>query len=259
MCIVRPLKMHTANVLFNEIIYAALRRRKGYAVNIKSCFKNLSVFERTLWIVSLIVVSGSFLLAPGRDCLTLAASLIGVTALIFIAKGYVLGQVLTAVFALFYGAISLSFKYYGEVITYLGMSFPIAVFSIITWLKHPYKKSAEVKVDRMSLQKWLFMCLAALTVTCAFYFILKALGNPNLLFSTLSVTTSFTAAYLSMMRSPFYAVAYAANDIVLIVLWILASVENAAYLPMVFCFLMFLANDVYGFINWRKIRARQEA
>ena len=54
------------------------------------------------------------------------------------------------------------------------------------------------------------------------------------------------------------AAAYSANDVVLIVLWIMASMENISYLPMVFCFIMFLANDLYGFYNWRRMRNRQE-
>ena len=81
-------------------------------------FKNLTKFERKLWLLSVVVVAGSFLLAPDRDYLTLTASLIGVTALIFVAKGYVLGQILTVIFAIFYGIISFYFRYYGEMLTY---------------------------------------------------------------------------------------------------------------------------------------------
>ena len=84
------------------------------------------------------------------------------------------------------------------------------------------------------------------------------MGNANLLFSTISITTSFVASYLTFLRSPYYAIAYSANDVVLIVLWIMASMENISYLPMVFCFIMFLANDLYGFYNWRRMRKRQE-
>ena len=72
----------------------------------KNPFKDLTGFEKALWIVSVIVVILSFLLSPKNDWLTLISSLIGVTALIFVAKGYVLGQILTVVFAAFYGIVS---------------------------------------------------------------------------------------------------------------------------------------------------------
>ncbi|MBE7056164.1 MAG: nicotinamide mononucleotide transporter [Ruminococcaceae bacterium] len=228
-------------------------------MKIQNPFRDLSKFEFILWIISVTVVTGSFLLVPVKDYLTLWASLIGVTALIFVAKGYVLGQVLTLIFAVFYGAISYHFTYYGEMITYLCMTAPIALASIVTWVRNPYKGSREVKVAHMGKMHIAIMWMLAFIVTAIFYFILKALGNANLLFSTISITTSFLASYLTMMRNPFYAIAYGANDIVLIVLWILATIENHAYFPMIICFVMFLINDVYGFINWQRMKKRQQA
>lgn len=224
----------------------------------RNSFKDLSKFELILWSVSIVVVTGSFFVQPSGDILSLIASLIGVTALIFVAKGYVLGQVLTVVFAVFYGIISYYFKYYGEMITYLFMTSPIAILSVVSWMKHPYEKTAEVVVSRMNKKKIMIMLVFAIVVTVLFYFILKFLGTANLLFSTFSITTSFMASYLSYMRSPYYAIAYAGNDIVLIVLWVLASIQDISYLPMVLCFVMFFANDIYGFINWKRMRKRQE-
>lgn len=66
------------------------------------------------------------------------------------------------------------------------------------------------------------------------------------------------AASLAMLRSSYYALFYAMNDIVLIVLWILATIENISYLPMVLCFFCFLVNDLYGFINWQKMKKTQQ-
>ncbi len=221
-------------------------------------FKDLSKFELILWGLSIIVIILSYIWSGSDDILTIIASLIGVTALIFVAKGYVLGQVLTVVFAIFYGIISFYFRYYGEMITYLCMTAPIAVCAVISWIRHPYKESSEVEVNHVSIRQATIMWSLAIIVTIAFYFILKAMGNANLLFSTISITTSFVASYLTFLRSPYYAIAYSANDVVLIVLWIMASMENISYLPMVFCFIMFLANDLYGFYNWRRMRNRQE-
>ena len=110
----------------------------------------------------------------------------------------------------------------------------------------------------MDRKEVLGMFALSIAVTVVFYFILGALDTANLFFSTISVTTSFLACYLTYMRNPFYALAYAANDIVLIVLWILASIEDISYLPMIFCFVMFFANDIYGFYNWKRMERRQK-
>ena len=225
---------------------------------IKSLWRDLTRFERGLWITSVIVVSLAYLLAPNGNWMTLVTSVLGVTALIFVAKGYIVGQLLCVVFAILYGLISLHFRYYGEVITYLCMSAPIAVVSLISWLRHPYRQTAEVEVQRVSKKKILLLALVTVAVTVVFYFILKALHTANLFWSTVSVATSFFAASLTAMRSPYYAIAYTANDIVLIVLWITATIQDVAYLPMIFCFVMFMANDLYGFWHWCCMRNRQE-
>lgn len=228
-------------------------------MKIVECFKSLTKFEYILWICSLISVTCCFMLAPDKDYLTLIACLIGVTALIFVAKGFVLGQILTVVFAVFYGIISFYFEYYGEMITYLCMTSPIAIMSVITWMRHPYEGSNEVAIKHLSKKNITIMIILTILTTYAFYFILGALGTANLIISTISVTTSFLASYLTLMRNPYYAVAYGANDIVLIILWVLASIEDIAYLPMVACFVVFFVNDGYGFINWQRMKHRQNS
>lgn len=220
-------------------------------------FRSLTKFETGLWLSSVIVITASFIISQGGDMLTLIASLIGVTALIFVAKGYVFGQILVVIFSLFYGVISFFFHYYGEMITYLCMTMPIAISTAIAWHRHPFEDSMEVEVSRLTKKQTVFMWISAIIVTAAFYFILSVLKTPNITFSTLSVTTSYVASFMTLFRSPYYAIGYSANDIVLIVLWILASMEDLSYLPMVLCFVMFLANDIYGFYNWRRMQTRQ--
>ena len=222
-------------------------------------FRSLTKFEWCLWMSSVVVVTISFFLSPDKNVLNLIDSLIGVTALIFISKGYVIGQVLLIIFGVLYGIISFEYRYYGEIITYLGMSAPIAGLAVISWLRHPYKDSKEVEVNRhLKLSTWLTLIFLTAAVTVGFYFILKALGNSNLLFSTISVTTSFLAASLTFLRSPYYGLGYAANDAVLITLWVLAALEDPGYVPMIFCFVMFFINDQYGFFNWRRMSKRQQ-
>jgi len=221
-------------------------------------FSTLTKREYAIWILSLLTVTVSFFLGAERDILTLIASLIGVTALIFVAKGDVMGQMLTVVFAIFYSIISRRLQYYGEMITYLFMSAPIALLSTISWLRHPYEEGKnEVEVARVTPRAWVLLSLASVAVTVAFYFILAYFNTANLLVSTFSVTTSFFAASLTFLRSPYYGLGYAANDIVLIILWGAAALVDSQYLPMVLCFSAFLLNDIYGFFNWKRMKARQ--
>jgi nicotinamide mononucleotide transporter PnuC len=223
-----------------------------------SAARYFSATELAIWISSLLFITLSSFIFDGEGYLAFFASLLGVTSLIFLAKGNPIGQVLIIIFSLIYGAISYSFSYYGEMATYLGMSMPMAVFSLITWLRHPYKNNrSEVEVNSISKKEHLLMWPLTALVTVVFYFILTYFGTANLIPSTLSVGTSFLAVYLTSRRSPFYALAYAANDIILIVLWVLASLHDASYVSVVVCFIAFLSNDIYGFVNWQRMKKRQ--
>lgn len=214
--------------------------------------------ELMLWSISVVAIVISFLIFDRHNYLTLAASLIGVTSLIFNAKGNPFGQFLMVIFSMLYGIISYSFAYYGEMITYLGMTMPMAIFALISWLKNPYEgKKSEVKVNVISKKENVFMWCAALVVTVVFYYILDFFNTANLIPSTLSVTTSFVAVYLTFRRSSWFAVAYAANDIVLIILWTLASLYDVKYISVLVCFSAFFINDIYGFINWQRMKKRQ--
>lgn len=88
--------------------------------------------ERLLWGLSVVFI-GAF---DRENYLTLSASLIGVTSLIFNAKGNPIGQVLMVIFSLLYGIISYTFAYYGEMVTYLGMTMPMAVQPTKTGRRH---------------------------------------------------------------------------------------------------------------------------
>ena len=216
--------------------------------------------EIVLWSVSVLFVMISFCFFDGESYLTLTASLIGVTSLIFNAKGNPVGQALMIVFSLLYGVISFSFAYYGEMVTYLGMTMPMALFALISWLRNPYNgNKAEVKVNSISKRERALMGLLTIIVTVVFFFILNHFNTANIVPSTISVTTSFVAAYLTFRRCPTFALAYAANDIVLIVLWVMASVYDSKYISVVVCFIAFFINDIYGYVSWRQMKQRQTA
>ena len=93
---------------------------------------DLTKKEWCVWIGSLLIIIMSNFLSEGFDPLTLVAACIGVTSLIFAAKGNVWSQILMIIFSILYGIISWQFRYWGEMMTYLGMTMPMAVWSTIT-------------------------------------------------------------------------------------------------------------------------------
>ncbi len=214
--------------------------------------------EIIIWSVSSAVIILSFCIFDRENYLTLLASMVGVTSLIFIAKGNPAGQLLMVIFSSLYAVISYNYSYYGEMVTYLGMGAPMAVFTFISWLRNPYKDNkSEVKVNSLSKIDFVLMIVLTVLVTQLFYYILKFFNTANLVPSTISITTSFLGVYLMFRRSPYYALAFVLNDIVLICLWILASFDNIQYISVTVCFAAFLVNDMYGYLSWRKMKVRQ--
>ncbi len=226
-------------------------------MKLKQTLKTLTTFEWTLWLSSVFVITVSFLFSGGNT-LTLIASLLGVSALIFMAKGQPLGQLLMAFFAVTYALISWTYGYYGEMMIYLGKALPVSIIIMFAWLRHPFQEgNAEITIEHVSLKMTLLIVLMAPVVTLIFYLILNAFNTPNLMVSTLSITTSFVAASFMYLRSPYYALLFGLNDVVLIVLWSLATIDNITYLPMVILFATFLVNDIYAYLSWTRIQVRQ--
>lgn len=225
---------------------------------IKKVLHYFSTGEILLWGFSVALILIAFCMFGGNGFLSLIASMIGVTSILLNAKGNPVGQLLMIVFSLLYGIISYSFSYYGEMITYLGMTMPMAAFALISWLLHPYKGNrSEVQVNVLHKTETVLMCFVAVVVTVIFYFILDYFHTANMIPSTISVTTSFLAVYLTFRRSAFFSLAYAANDIVLMILWTLASLHDQRYIAVTVCFAAFFINDTYAFVNWQKMKIRQ--
>lgn len=226
---------------------------------LKNKLQYFSGKDLALWSSSIVLITVSFFIFDRVNYMTYAASIIGATSLVFNAKGNPFGKFLMVVFSVLYGVISYSCFYYGEMITYLGMTGPMALFALVSWLRNPCDGNmAEVKVNQISRNEMLFMYILSIVVTVGFFFILKAFDTSNLALSTLSVTTSFIAVHLTFRRSSFFSLAYAANDVVLIVLWMLAAKEDISCMSVLICFVTFLFNDIYGYISWIKMEKRQQ-
>lgn len=221
--------------------------------------KYFTKFEITLWGTSIACIIAGFVVFEGSSFLTLIASLLGVSAILIYSKGNPLGQLLMVLFSVLYGIISFSSHYYGEMVTYLGMTGPMAAFAFVSWLRHPYKGNrSQVEVNEIKRPEYGLLTVLTIVVTIVFYFILAYFNTASLLFSTLSVTTSFVAVYLTWRRSKFFSLAYACNDVVLIVLWTIASISDKRFISVIICFIAFLANDIYAFINISKLALSQK-
>lgn len=213
--------------------------------------------EILLWSVSVTLIFTAFLIFDRVYFLTLIASLVGVTSLIFCAKGNPVGQALMIVFSMLYGIISLGFSYYDEMITYLGMTMPMAVVSLISWVKNPYNgNKSEVRVNKISRREMILALILTAAVTAVFYFKGIQHGEPdtgyifrnNKLLCGISYFPEKSAVCCRICRQRL-GFDHTPD---------LAAFSNISYLSVTVCFSAFFANDLYGFISWRRIEKRQQ-
>lgn len=228
-------------------------------MKLRNPFKGFTKFEWCLWIGSMTAIIVAHFAVGSRDWASLAVSLLGVTSLIFAARGDPFAPVLFIVFAIIYAVKAYFVSYYGEMLIYLCMQLPVSVLSLVTWLKNVNKGEHRVKVGRLSWRKTVIMLALDVAVTVPFYFVLKYFNTANLIPSTISVATSFAALFLMTLRIPQYALAFILNDIVMIVLWSMALAQDIGYISLVVCFSIFLINDTYTFISWIKRSKKADA
>ena len=227
-------------------------------VGMKNIYKDWNLFEILLLSVSLVLISVCFIFTPDKNWFSLMSSLLGVTTVVFTAKGKVAAPFLSLIYSVFYIIISITQQYYGEAIIYGVLMAPLQFITIFNWLKNKNNETSVVKVNKVTVKEYLILTGITLLATVGFYFLLKWLNTAQLVVSTISLITSALATYLLLRRCSNYALFYIVNDIILIVLWGIAMASTGlSILPMIISFSVFLINDVYGFIKW-KSREKQE-
>ena len=157
------------------------------------------------------------------------------------------------IFCILYGIISFRFHYWGEMITYLGMTLPMAAWSAITWLRNPSEENEnEVAIRTLNKKHIIGLTISTVIVTGIFYYILAWLDTPK-----------YYVQY-PVYRDKFYCcISYYAAFFVLrcgiCYEWYRADCTlgtcfsgDPAYIPVVVNFAIFLLNDMYGFVSWKK-------
>jgi len=225
----------------------------------KNFLKSWNLFEKLFLLISLLIIIICFFLGTDKNILSLVTSILGVITVIFGAKGLVWAPVVNLLYNIVYIILSYTQGFYGEVLIYIFMMTPINIAMIVSWLKNKSKEDENiVEVNKLNKKEYILLFGFTLIVAVGFYFILKALNTTALFISTISLIDSFIATYLLYRRCSNYALSYIVNDIILIVLWLYAIRNNGiAYLPMVLSFLVFLVNDIYGLISWKKRERKQ--
>lgn len=226
---------------------------------LKGFFKQIKWWEyvfMSVFIVAIIVSGIVFKSAA----LTIFCSLFGIVGVFFIAKGMVVGQMISIVYAVLYATMSYFNHLYGEMIVTLAVTLPIYVATIVTWLRNSSKKDKVVKVNKsLSVLEWVLIFVVAAGLGVGVYYMLRAFNTANLLISTFSVMAGAMAGYLALRRCEYNFIFYILSNIVCICLWMFMIIKdkNVSYIPTITLFVVPLFLNVFGMITWIKIKRIQ--
>lgn len=215
-------------------------------------FKKFTLFEKLLLVISIIV-----LLATGiifnSSIVTIICTVLFVLAIMLIAKGNYLGQIIGIVVTILYSYISYKNRYYGEIIINIGIVLPLYILGIISWIKHENKETKTVKINQIRFKEWLIALVLLVGVYFGIYYLLKSQNTNLLIVSTLSVVASLFGMYLNVRRSSYSFLLFIINDIILIFLWGIPSFNgDYTLVPLFINPIINLFNDSYGLYNWKK-------
>ena len=215
-------------------------------------FKKFTLFEKLLLVISIIV-----LLATGiifnSSIVTIICTVLFVLAIMLIAKGNYLGQIIGIVVTILYSYISYKNRYYGEIIINIGFVLPLYILGIISWIKHENKETKTVKINQIGFKEWLIALVLSIGVYFGIYYLLKSQNTNLLIVSTLSVVASLFGMYLNVRRSSYSFLLFIINDIILIFLWGIPSFNgDYTLVPLFINPIINLFNDSYGLYNWKK-------
>ena len=218
-------------------------------------------YEHLMLGIGWIIIIIGFILGAEKNYFSLIASIYGIFTVLCNAKGLFYAPIVGIGYCILYIIVSISQKFWGEVIIYALVEFPMCIALIVTWLRNRNKDDRSfININRIKWKECLILFISIIPLTFGFYFLLKAFNTNELIISTISLITSLIAEYLLIRRSKFYAIGYMANDIVCIVLWSFAiSSSSIALLPTLLYFCFTFINDLYGFINWLILERKQKS
>ena len=225
---------------------------------LKKLFYDWTKFEITLLVISLISVGITGIIC-NSSLLTIICSIAGILCALTQAKGKVISQFIGLLIVVLYSILSFQNKFYGEVIIYVFIMFPLFISGIISWIKNLNKETNTVTENKLHKKEWIVLTIISIVLFVLLYYLLKYFNTSQLLVSTLSLVTSLFATYLVSRRSKYGFLFYIGNDIILFILWGGQVVKgNFALIPILVNPIINFINDSYAWKSWNKREKREE-
>ena len=213
----------------------------------------LNPFDWILILGTTVVSIASSLLGEGWDTLGFIVATTGIVNLVLCAKGNIWNYAFGIVYNAIYVYIAWHSKLYADSSIYLLYYLPMQFIGWAQWKKNRNQESGAVNAVHLTLRQGLVLLAAACVLIPLFAWILglPAIGDSQPWLDSVTTVVSILAMYMMVKAIAEQWYIWIVLDSVQVVKWTVATVRGEAHAAlMLVMFAFFLANAVYGLIQW---------
>ena len=221
--------------------------------------RKLNAFDWILILGTTIVSIASSLLGEGWDTLGFIVAVTGIINLVLCAKGNIWNYAFGIIYNAIYVYIAWHSKLYADSAIYLLYYLPMQFVGWAQWKKNQNQESGAVNAQHLT-SKMALMLLAAAAVLIPFFawiLGLPAIGDSQPWLDSVTTVVSILAMFMMVKAIAEQWYIWIILDAVQTVKWLIATIrgdQHAALMLVMFAF--FLANAIYGLIQWNGLAKR---
>jgi nicotinamide mononucleotide transporter len=222
----------------------------------------LNWFDWFLILGTTVVSIVSSLLGEGWDTLGFIVAVTGIVNLVLCARGNIWNYIFGIIYNAIYVYISWKSRLYADSAIYLLYYLPMQFVGWFSWKKNQNQDSGAVNVRHLNKRMALLLLVAAavLIPTFAWLLGLPVIGDSQPWLDATTTVVSILAMYMMVKAIAEQWYIWIALDAIQTVKWAIATIrgeEHAALMLVMFAF--FLANAVYGLIQWNGLAKQASA
>jgi nicotinamide mononucleotide transporter len=227
---------------------------------IRNYFKGWNWFEIAFMVVAVVapVVVGIILKS---NILHIATCSVWLFSAMLLAKAKPEGYFFDIGSSVLYPIVAFQERLFGEVIVQVFIILPIAVYGLISWLRNKRVDRKVGTVAKLRNVRWkevLLVALSQVVMGVGYFFLLRAFDTAFLWISTVLLCIVIFSTYFLARRCIFGFIGFIVTDVLQIAIWVLITVTVSPTVGvMIIAPFMLLINDIYGVINWTKLKRAQ--
>ena len=223
---------------------------------------SLNWFDWFLIIGTTVVSILPSLLGGEWDTLGFITAVTGILNLVLCAKGYIWNYFFGISYNAIYVYISWKSRLYADSALYLLYYLPMQFIGWINWAKNQNQESGVVNVVHLTRKAALILLAVSAVLIPAFAWLLSQpfIGDSQPWLDATTTVVSIVAMYMMVKAFAEQWILWILIDGVQVVKWTIATVrgeEHAALMLVMFAF--FLANAIYGLIQWNGLAKQASA